>query len=172
MSEEQELGWINRLGREIEDAMEANGGDRHKAVDSIVEYYSAKPERAVELVQGAGHELLGYCLRQWRHHTRQQPEQLRQDRTKVTNPLDRGFPTGPSGVFKTARELTREDVIAQTEMWRRTINGLKPRVEAGDELAKAMTGEDTVGDMYERGMHEEVATFLGVRYLSPKEEAA
>lgn len=157
---------IMEIGRRVERKMEANGGDRKKAIRRVVKQVADSPDEARDFVQNAGVTVFGDCYRRYRRgQDKSQPEQLTRDSSELDGAMDRTFPVGRSGKWRRAGDCTREDVAEQVSIWRSTVQGLKPRIDAGETLLSIMDDGETLHDVLESGGEDErrtVATYLGV----------
>lgn len=156
------------LGRLVQAKMDANGQDRKKAIRAVLDELTADPETAVDWWEGAGAYLLGeahrHAVRTRKQKTPPQPDQLRRNHNGTCDWLEQGFPTGPTGEWKKAKNLTRGEVQAQIEMWSATVRGLQRRIAAGEEIVGAMREDETLGAFVGRSddrLRTAVRVYLG-----------
>ena len=143
------------LGRMVEEAMQANGGDREKAVKTVLNSEVASDRTtALKWWRSVGYSVIAEAHRHWHNRERPkqdgQPEQLQRDKNDGVDLSRQGFPAGRSGEWKTADEYTKADVQAQLECYRATVSGLKKRIGAGERLMSMMDEDEVVAETIER----------------------
>lgn len=151
---------VQKLGKMVVEYMTA-GMSREDAVKQVASDITRDPTTALTWLERIGYRVVADAFVSYRHSTKGtggdngstsdgQPEQLTKDKRENVDQSRLQHPTGPDGVYKTMHEYTRDDLQRQLESLRKTVRGLRPRIEAGETLHDRMEEDEVVAETLER----------------------